>query len=93
MIPESLLRGFTEEEFHFYIRNRLLAIWEPLMDNKTVEDAFQALIWGYTPWPYVDDMYNNRGNTNLVRIWYTVGSRYYHLSRVRPKGVLDMRWS
>ncbi len=74
MIPEALEDGFTKDEFHFYIRDRLLGIWSAQMDNKTEEDAFQGLIWNYTPWPYLENKYENREVTN--KVYETIGNTH-----------------
>ena len=58
--------GFTREEFQFHLREDLLGMWTPQLDEKMNEDVYQALDWYYTPWPYLNDTEMNRQAFNKV---------------------------
>ena len=65
-IPESMDGGFTHEEFEYHLREDLLGFWSPQLDAKTTEDAFQALSFFYSPWPYIENEILNREAFNVV---------------------------
>ena len=65
-IPESMEGGFTHEEFEYHLREDLLGFWSPQLDAKTTEDAFQALSFFYSPWPYIENEILNREAFNVV---------------------------
>ena len=60
--------GFTHEEFEYDLREDLLAFWTPQFSDKMNENAFQAMNWFYSPWPYINDTDLNRDAFNVVRI-------------------------
>ena len=59
--------GFTREEFEYHLRTDLISFWEPQLEPKQTEDAFQALNFFYSPWPYTNDTDLNREAFNWVR--------------------------
>ena len=57
VIPEALDGGFNRSTFLEIVRERLVEYFRPRVDDeKTVEDAKQALTFQYTPWPHMDDI-------------------------------------
>ena len=70
VIPESNedgREGFTREEYQFYLRDRLTAIWEAsAASDEIYENCYQAVDWYYTPWPYIEDLAANREAYNKV---------------------------
>jgi len=66
-IPEANDGGFTREEFQHLLRERLVGIFAPSVDSEEiVENAYQAMDWKYTPWPYIDDLDENREAFNKM---------------------------
>jgi len=65
-IPEANDGGFTREEFQYYLRERLVGIFTPALDEEVGENAYQAFDWKYTPWPYIDDLDENREAFNKM---------------------------
>ena len=59
-IPESLEGGFNRSEFEFYLWDRYIAIWEDSLTEQQALDAFYAVNFMYTPWPYLEDEELNR---------------------------------
>ena len=56
--------------FQKYLRERLLGIWSPQMeqlnDTATIEAVYENVDFNYAPWPYVEDRYQNREAFNKV---------------------------
>jgi len=66
-IPEALQGGFTEEEFQFYLRTRLVDLFkETFLSETDYENSYQAVQWYYTPWPYQNDTEANRQAFNKL---------------------------
>ena len=59
-IPEALDGGFNRSEFNFLLQDRLLAIWEASLTPEQANDAYWAVNYHYTPWPYLEDEDLNR---------------------------------
>jgi len=66
MIPASLLGGFNRTEYLYWFRRNLWSIWEPLFDEETGEEVFNAIDFNYAPWPYLNDEYENREAFNKM---------------------------
>ena len=58
--------GFTREEFHFFLKHRLIAMWEEQMDNDTYDAVFNAMDFYYSPWPHLDNKWENREALNIM---------------------------
>ena len=58
--------GFTREQFEYHLREDLLGMWSPQFDAQTTEDAFEAMNFFYSPWPFVNDTDLNREAFNVV---------------------------
>jgi carboxylesterase type B len=66
-IPEALDGGFTRAEFQYYLRDRLTSIWEAqAATDEIYENTYQAYDWYYTPWPYIEDLEENRQAINKM---------------------------
>jgi carboxylesterase type B len=65
-IPEANDGGFNSTEFDFYLRTRLVGIFEEQLTPKQVEDFFQAMHYNYAPYPYLDDLEGNRQAFNQM---------------------------
>lgn len=66
MIPESVFGGFNHSEWLHHLAKDLLKYWAPLFDNETYMDVVRALEYNYSPWPYIDDEYQNRHQFNMM---------------------------
>jgi carboxylesterase type B len=65
-IPEADDGGFTRDEFNYYLRTRLVNIFEGPLDETEIENAYQAMNWYYSPWPYLEDEEANRQAFNKM---------------------------
>ena len=59
-MPESLEGGFNRSEFEYLLYNRYVKIWEASMTEQQADDAYAAVNFMYTPWPYLEDEELNR---------------------------------
>ena len=59
-MPESLEGGFNRSEFEYLLYNRYVKIWEASMTEQQADDAYYAVNFMYTPWPYLEDEELNR---------------------------------
>ena len=59
-IPEALDGGFNRSEFQFLLWDRYVAIWEDQLTEQEALDAYWAIDFMYTPWPYLEDEELNR---------------------------------
>jgi len=54
-------------EFQYYLRDRLTSIWEAqAATDEIYENTYQAYDWYYTPWPYIEDLEENRQAINKM---------------------------
>ncbi len=51
--------GYNRTQF-LEALDRLVDFWRPLLGNQSAEDAFHAMDYNYSPWPYIDNPYDNR---------------------------------
>jgi len=65
LIPESLERGFTREEFTGVVKNNLVKIFSPLFPERE-EDVVQALDFYYSPYPHEYNLDANREAFNVM---------------------------
>ena len=55
----GIQNGYNRTQF-LRILDRLVDFWRPLLSNQSADDAFHAVDYNYSPWPYIDDLYDNR---------------------------------
>ena len=68
MYGEMTMSHFLcNSEFKRILRENLIGIWADQMDPETEEDAYQAGVFQYTSWPYLEDKELNRDAFNMVR--------------------------
>ena len=65
-IPEADEKGFTRDEFLFYLEDRLLSIWKDQLDDQAYQDLLAAIDFYYTPWPRLEDLDENREAFNVM---------------------------
>jgi carboxylesterase type B len=58
--------GFTREEFLFYLEDRLISIFADRFDEVTYSDVVRAIDFYYTPWPHLEDLWENREAFNKI---------------------------
>lgn len=58
--------GFTRDEFLFYLEDRLLSIFEARFDEETKASALSAIDFYYSPWPHLDNLWENREAFNKI---------------------------
>ena len=59
-MPESMNGGFNRSEWEYLLYDRYVKIWEDSLTEQQAEDAFYAVNFMYTPWPYLEDEALNR---------------------------------
>ena len=52
--------GFNRSEFNRLLYERYVTIWEEQLTEQQAQDAFWAVNFQYTPWPYIEDEELNR---------------------------------
>lgn len=52
--------------FEHYLYDRILRLFEPRATEEQYENAYNAMNFFYTNWPYIDDLEANRQAVNKV---------------------------
>merc|ERR1712150_139167 len=62
-IPEAADGGFNRSTFNFILRDRLIDIFAPRVNNdpKILQDVEEAMKLQFTPWPHFNDMVTDVG--------------------------------
>ncbi len=58
LVPD-IQYGYNRTQF-LDVLDRLVDFWRPLLSNQSADDAFHAVDYNYSPWPYIDDLNDNR---------------------------------
>ena len=66
-MPEALEGGFNRSEFNFLLYDRYVRIWNASVTPEQAEEAYWAVNYFYTPWPYLEDEDLNRDAFTDVR--------------------------
>jgi len=65
-IPEANDGGFTNAEFEYYMKTRILDIFAAQLTQDQYDNVYEALQWYYQEWPYLDDLDFNREAFNKM---------------------------
>jgi carboxylesterase type B len=90
--------GFTREEFLFYLEDRLLSLFADRLDEETQSDVLRAVDFYYTPWPELENLWENREAFNKLAtdlafgmamdrqaLWHSeVADTYTYIQGYRP---------
>jgi carboxylesterase type B len=67
LIPESNQGdGFNSTEYEYYFKERLISIFAGQLTQQQYNDAYEATMFYYRPWPYIDDHPANREEYNKM---------------------------
>ncbi len=69
VIVPGIQYGYNRTQF-LETLDLLVDIWRPLLSNESAEDAFHAVDYNYSPWPYIDDLGENRAA--YINVIYTL---------------------
>ena len=90
VIPESNQGdGFNSTEYEYYFKDRLLSIWAGQLTQQQYNDAYEATMFYYRPWPYIDDHPANREEYNKVSLCFNTTKEVY-VSMQQSKSMISI---